>query len=199
MNLSITAPGAERIFDPAQLLYAIPAKPVRLIEKACINPIETIAQISPFIEDLRDTHLPNWLNTALINENSVYNEPDQRMAIFIFYEYLIRLIDGLLAISNQNKKAEILPSDSGNMSQPIFLNDEQTANPKLTVTDFCKKYPVEYTRRELWHFLEAGVSLATDYPKDFCPGFALISYDYVSCLTEAAYCLNREKGDLKET
>jgi hypothetical protein len=193
MNPLTMTPRAERIPESAHSIYAIPSKPARLIEKAPTNPNETIAEVSPFIEDLRDTHLPRWLCTAIINENSAYADPKHHSRLFHFYDNLLLLIDALLATNNQNFKWEISSEKIEIPPQPIFLTEEQLANPEIIVKDFCRQFSAEYTRSELWHFLEAGVSLAGDYPEGFCPGFALMSYDYVSCLTEAAYCLNWEK------
>jgi hypothetical protein len=59
-------------------------------------------------------------------------------------------------------------------------------NPKSVIDEFKKQFPIEYIRSELWHFLQAGVNLAGDYPKGFTPGYALMCYDYLSCLTEAS-------------
>jgi hypothetical protein len=190
MNPLTTAPRAERIPEYAHSIYAFIPKPILLIEKASSNPIETIAEVSPFIEYLRDTHLPRWLCTAIINENSTYADPEHHTALFHFYDNLLLLIDALVAINNQNFKWEISYEEIEIPPQPIFLTEEQIANPEIIVKDFCRQFSAEYTRRELWHFLEAGVTLAGDYPKGFCPGIALMSYNCVSCLTEAAYCLH---------
>jgi hypothetical protein len=55
------------------------------------------------------------------------------------------------------------------------------------IAGFRQRFSPEYTRRELWHFLEAGINHTEEYPKGFSPGYALTCYDYMSCLTEAAY------------
>lgn len=189
-TLSI-APRAEHLIpESARTIYAAAVKQPRLIEKAGISPLEVILEVLPFIEDIRDYHLSKWVRTAVINENGVYFESDQQKALFYFYENLLPFIDALLAIGNQNIVGEVLPGDVDSSSQPKLLNEKQLANPMSVVNDFCKKFPVEYTRRELWDFLEAGVSLWGNYPTGFCPGFALFCYDKLSCLTEAAYCLN---------
>lgn len=187
MNSLIIAPRAEQIIPESA--HAIYAKPIRLIEKAAQNPLATILELAPFIEDLRDAHLPRWLCTAIINENSAYADPEHHTALFHFYDSLLLLIDALLAINTQNFKWEVSSEEIEIPPQPIFLTEEQLANPEIIVKDFCRRFSIEYTRRELWRFLEAGVNLAGNYPKGFCPGIALMSYNYVICLIEAAYCL----------
>lgn len=169
-----------------------PSKPPRLIEHAKEDPIRVIQEIfrCAFLDDLRDDLLPKWMRTALINENSIYANADHRSQLFDFFDHLLLLTEALQVISEQHKSN--LPEESDQSKQPVLLTDDQVNNPMQIVKDFKNRFQIEYTRRELWHFLEAGVSLAGNYPKGFAPGFALMCYDFMSCLTEAAYCLSED-------
>lgn len=168
-------------------------KPPRLIESAATDPIRVINEVfnCVFIEDLRDDLLPKWLRTALINDNSIYTNTDHRSTLLVFYDQLILLTEAMQVISEQHKPPhnnppEIEPDEG---KQPILLTEEQIANPLLVVDAFRQQFSPEYVRRELWHFLEAGVTHSGDYPEGFAPGYALMAYDLVMCLAEAAFNL----------
>jgi hypothetical protein len=168
-------------------------KPPRLIESAATDPIRVINEVfnCVFIEDLRDDLLPKWLRTALINDNSIYINTVHRSTLLAFYDQLILLTEAMQVISEQHKPPhknlpEIEPDEG---KQPVLLTEEQIANPLLVVATFRQQFSPDYVRRELWHFLEAGVTHSGDYPDGFAPGYALMAYDFIMCLTEAAFCL----------
>lgn len=168
-------------------------KTPRLIEDASTDPIRVIQEVfrCAFLEDLRDDLLPRWLRTALINENGVYTNTEFRSMLLEFYDRLIILTEAMQVISERHKpirdnQPETEP-DEGKL--PLLLTEEQIANPLAVVATFRQQFNLDYVRRELWHFLEAGVTHSGDYPSGFAPGYALMAYDFVSCLTEAAYNL----------
>lgn len=169
------------------------SKPPRLIESASTDPIRVIQEVfnCAFIEDLRDDLLPRWLRTALINENSIYTNNEHRNMLLLFYGQLVLLAEAMEIISEKHKpKQNNAPETEPNEGkQPLMLTEEQIANPLLVIAAFRKQFTQEYVRRELWHFLEAGVIHSGDFPSGFAPGYALMAYDFMMCLTEAAYCM----------
>ena len=48
---------------------------------------------------------------------------------------------------------------------------------------------MDYVRRELSDFMEAGIGYEGNYPNGFTPWQAWMSYNHMLCLTEAAYQL----------
>lgn len=167
-------------------LHSSFSKPPRLIESASTDPIRVVQEVfrCAFIEDLRDDLLPRWLRTALINENSIYSNAEHRAQLLAFYDRLIILTEAMQVISEKSKPVRNnlpeLEPDEGKL--PIFLTDDQIANPFQVVADFRQQFSAEYVRWELWYFLEAGVNHAGDYPAGFAPGYALMCYDYRAAL-----------------
>ena len=62
--------------------------------------------------------------------------------------------------------------------------------PSTLYSDFFQPCPIDYVRRELADFLEAGIGHDGDYPNGFSPWQAWMTYNYILCLTEAAYRLS---------
>jgi hypothetical protein len=169
------------------------SKPPRLIESVSTDPIRVIQEVFnfAFVEDLLDDLLPKWLRTALVNEHSIYTNTEHRNMLLAFYDQLILLAEAMQVISEKHKPKQknALVTEPGEGKQPALLTEEQIANPLLVIAAFRKQFTQEYVRRELWHFLEAGVIHSGDFPSGFAPGYALMAYDLMMCLTEAAYCI----------
>jgi hypothetical protein len=55
------------------------------------------------------------------------------------------------------------------------------------VNAFFNQFSIEYIRRELADFLEAGIGYEGQYPNGFTPWQAWMAYNNIQCLTEAAY------------
>jgi hypothetical protein len=169
----------------------IPTKHPRLIESSQSDPFWVISEIfqSTYLQDFRDNLLPKWLRTSLINENSIYTEASHRTQLLHLYDHLLTLTEALYVIHVQQRITdnESITLDSDEIEKPILLTEDQLAVPMEVIAAFRQRFSPEYTRRELWHFLEAGVNHSGDYPAGFSPGYALMCYDHISCLTEAAY------------
>lgn len=165
--------------------------PPRLIESTTSDPFRVISEIfqSIFLQDLRDNLLPKWLRTALINEGGIYTEASHRTQLLHLYDHLLTLTEALYVIHVQQRITdnESITLGSGEIEKPILVTEDQLANPMEVIAAFRERFSPDYTRRELWHFLEAGVNHSCDYPAGFSPGYALMCYDHMSCLTEAAY------------
>lgn len=163
----------------------------RLIDQVPLNPMGVVQEVFHclFIEDLRDDLLPKWLRVALGNESGIYVEGQDRGQLLVFYDELLVLIEALLVISEshlvEKKYAPVELEET--FRQPKLLNEEQMNDPLSAIKQFCQRFDPEYVRRELWSLLEAGVNYSGPYPGGFHAGWAFSTYEYVSCLTEAAY------------
>jgi hypothetical protein len=145
------------------------SKPPRLIEKATSQPIEVINEVfdQVTLSDLTDYLLPNWLRVAVINTQSPYSDGNGREILYEFYEQLIAFVTQLhLASENQ-----------------------QLTNPSSPFTDLFQSCPIDYLRRELADFLEAGIGHDSGYPNGFSPWQAWMVYNHILCLVEAAWRL----------
>jgi hypothetical protein len=143
------------------------SKPARLIEKATSHPVEVIAEVfdQTSLSDLTDYLLPNWLRVAVINTQSPYSHGNGRETLYEFYEQLISFVTQLY----------------------ITSENQQLINPSTLFTDFFQQCPIDYIRRELADFLEAGIGYEGSYPNGFSPWQAWMTYNHLLCLTEAAY------------
>jgi len=140
-------------------------KPPRLIEKAASYPEEAIKETfaqTP-LDELQEYFLPNWLRVALINTTSPYSSSSDREKLCEFYDQLLLLIEALHSIS-----------------EDTHLHEEQ-------VSTFFKQFSIEYIRRELADFLEAGIGYEGKYPNGFTPWLGWMAYNNIQCPTEAAY------------
>jgi hypothetical protein len=169
------------------------SKPSRLIESATSEPIRVIQEVfrCVFLEDLRDDLLPKWLRTALINDHGIYANAEHRSMLLDFYDQLLILTEAIQVFSEQQSKLNHnnQQEDAEESNKPVLLTSEQIANPVQVIAKFRQQFAHNYARRELWYFLEAGVTYGGDYPNGFTPGYALMAYDYLNCLIDAAYNL----------
>jgi hypothetical protein len=144
-------------------------KPTRLIEKATTQPIEVITEVfdQASLSDFNDYLLPNWLRVAVINTQSPYSYGNGREILYEFYEQLVAFITQLY-IASENRQLTV---------------------PSSPFTDLFELYRIDYIRRELADFLEAGISHDGQYPNGFSPWQAWTAYNHMLCLVEAAYRL----------
>ncbi|OQP54323.1 hypothetical protein A4H97_22840 [Niastella yeongjuensis] len=160
---------------------AIPySKPSRLIEKAATNPSVVIRAVFSeiFPGDLTEDLLPNWLQAAVSNRAGCYSESNSQAVLMEFYEWLLQLVEALYLLS-ENKCQD----------HPTHLTADQQANPMKVITGFFTVYTIEYARRELSDFLDAGISHDGNYSDGFTPWLAWMTYNHVTCLVEAAFQL----------
>lgn len=145
------------------------AKPARLIEKVTTEPIEVIAEVfdQATLSDLIDYLLPNWLRVALISTQSPYSYGNGREILSEFYEQLTQFVTQLY----------------------IASENQQLMKPSTLFSDVFQPCPIDYIRRELADFLEAGIGHDGAYPNGFSPWQAWMTYNHILCLVEAAYQL----------
>ena len=156
------------------------SKPMRRIEKAHSHQQEVINEVFADISlcDLHEFLLPNWIRVAIVNSESPYTDGDERAILYEFYDHLLIFIEGLYMLSAE--KADY---------QPVYLNEEQIAEPALAVAAFFQQFSLEYIRRELCDFLDAGIGYDGNYPNDFSPWLAWMAYNHVLCMVEAGGAL----------
>jgi hypothetical protein len=156
------------------------SKPARLIEKAASQPNEVIAEVfshAPLYE-LQEYLLPTWLRVAIINTESPYSAGKGREILCEFYDQLLRFVESLYRFSNKSTD-----------TSTTLLSAEQVANPTLVINAFFQQFAIDYLRRELSDFLDAGIGYEGCYPNGFTPWQAWMVYNHILCLVEAAYQL----------
>ena len=161
------------------------SKPKRRIEKAHSHPQEVINEVFADISlcDLHEFLLPNWIRVAIINSESPYADGDERAILYEFYDQLLIFIEALYMLSAE--KADY---------QPVYLKEEQIAEPTLVIAAFFQQFSLEYIRRELCDFLDAGISYDGRYPNDFSPWLAWMAYNHVLCLVDAGLGMYERNG-----
>jgi hypothetical protein len=117
------------------------------------------------LSDLTNYLLPNWLRVAVVNTQSPYSNGNGREILYEFYEQLIPFVTQLY----------------------ITSENQQLTDPSALFTDFFQRCPIDYIRRELADFLEAGIGYEGAYPNGFSPWQAWMTYNHLLCITEAAY------------
>ena len=154
------------------------SKPPRLIEKATTQPIEVISEVFDqfTLSDFIDHLLPNWLQVAVINTQSPYSDGNGRELLYAFYDQLTLFVTDLY-IASENQQLTNLSSH----------------------TDFFHRCSIDYLRRELADFLEAGIGHDGEYPNGFTPWQAWMAYNHILCLVEAAYQLYTGKQTVSNT
>lgn len=154
------------------------SKPGRLIEKAASHPDEVIAEVFSHIQfdELQQYLLPSWLRVALINTASPYAASIDREILYEFYEQLLPFVEALYLIADASPEIH-----------STCLTVDQQSNPSGVINAFFQQFSMDYIRRELADFLEAGIGYEGSYPNGFSPWQAWMSYNHLLCLTEAAY------------
>lgn len=154
------------------------SKPARLIEKATSHPDDVIAEVFAHIlfDELHQYLLPSWLRVALTNTVSPYAASIDREILYEFYEQLLPFVEALYRITEASPKIH-----------SSCLTIDQQANLSGVINAFFQQFSMDYIRRELCDFLEAGIGYEGAYPNGFTPWQAWMTYNYILCLTEAAY------------
>lgn len=155
-------------------------KPVRLIEKANSQPSEVIREVFAEVtwNDLHEYLLPTWLRVAVVSTESPYSDGDGREVLYGFYDQLLMFVEALYVLFEGSPDYE-----------PSLLNEEQLTNPKQVITSFFQQCSLEYVRRELCDFLDAGIGYDGTYPNGFTPWQAWMTYNQVLCLVETGWWL----------
>jgi len=127
--------------------------------------------------------LRDWQFVGITTECSTYDEADQRKQLLLFYKGLFPLIEALFVINAENNKVEI------EKDKLEYLRKDQLIKPIKVIEEFFEKFPLMYVRRELYDWLEAGLSFNGPWPEDFSEGEVLDTYNVIWCLVESAKML----------
>lgn len=111
-----------------------------------------------------------------------------RTALHQYYSSLIHLIDALNYLESERG----LINSLGLTTVEQVEYKESTGNPLIVIQQFCRRYSVVYTRRELWCFLNAIVDYAAGIPGMYDSSLILDAYERILALTETAYVLSAE-------
>lgn len=155
-------------------------KPMRLVEKAHSHPEEVIKEVFSEVtwKDLYEYLLPTWLRVAVVSSESPYSDGDGREVLYAFYDQLMVFVEALYVLY------EAAPGH-----EPVTLSAAQMENPQSVVAAFFQQCSIDYVRRELCDFLDAGLGYAGVYPNGFSPWQAWMVYNHVVCLVEGAWML----------
>ena len=187
-------------------------KPDRPIDLLPGNPIAALKLVwkDESIEQLVHVEIANWFYMALSNECAVYvNDDMESRAQFIeFYADLLPVIEAThcytlrslyfetnRAWADYKQMTEAIHEDAGRDYFYTYIADTDITNPLQPMVKFCIKYPIEYSRRELWDFFQGVESYSGPF-RSRVAKYVLSDY-YMSVLTmvEASYALCMKMGE----
>jgi hypothetical protein len=182
-------------------------KPTRLPEKAAAHPISCLREVfSNFrLYELRK-ELKCWLYVGISNEDSAYEDVQERRNLIRFRKEIRKLAEALSVINSTHRskrEKERLAEQPLEMrekleerNRPTYLSNEQMANPMPVVKQFCKRFTRKYVKGEMRDWLEAVITYDGKFPKPVYKGSILIFYECLLCLCECAFTLadKREPG-----
>ncbi|HEX6432140.1 MAG TPA: hypothetical protein VF008_30825 [Niastella sp.] len=156
------------------------SKPARLIEKVTTEPAAVIVEVFSGVtfNDLHEYLLPTWLRVAVINTQSPYSAGNGRETLYEFYEQLLSFVEALYVTSEITQE-----------NRSTYSITDQAVAPTPGINQFFQQFSIDYVRRELCDFLEAGIGYEGNYPNGFTPWQAWMTYNHLQCLIEAAYQL----------
>lgn len=181
------------------------SKPYHFLNKAGNHPFQCLAIIFQnfHLDDFRsEIHL--WQQLALTNDQSAYDDGDEREDLMDFIQELLKLVEAFYIISekrNQRKKDKGLEGLSkktkkmlAKMNTPVLLTSEEKASPNLVVKHFCKTFRNTYAKIELLDLLDAVITY--DGEKDVYKGSLMLFYQHMDYLIGLAYLMKKtEKID----
>lgn len=174
----------------------IPPKEKTLVEYAAENPSYVVNEVYKGKDSLKRLQKcsHDWFHVAMCTDLIVYENGDRRTGLMIFFNEIQRLIESLYLL--KVKKFDLSttfdePSQSA-LDGAHFFYIENYEIPITVVTEFCSKFSLEHTRRELWDWLHAGIGFDYAYPEDLNEVQILYTYEDMECLTEAAYGFYRQ-------
>jgi hypothetical protein len=133
----------------------------------CINKVfETFS-----LKDLR-TEMKQWMGSALINDQSAYEQGKERGDLMEFSEKILLLAEALYVMNKkhqaqkQSKTGNTLPDQViesiKETNQLTILNAQQINNPEIAINSFCKKFSYDYCNCEIWDLLDAVITYEQD-------------------------------------
>jgi hypothetical protein len=148
------------------------------------------------LDDLCD-EINEWMEVALINEESAYAEGLQRQDLMDFCHGLQRLAEGMHLINEKNKPAdadkwmnalpENLREHFKSQDHPVMLSQKAMEEPFLVIEEFCTLFSRAYVNCELWDMLDAAVGYEGD--RSIRGINLLMAWESMSALAECAFVL----------
>lgn len=145
--------------------------------------------------------LQAWFYMAISCEEGAYDQKDQREPFIQFYDRLLYLVEALYFLNKRRdyEKINKLAQQSkeaqdwaATLNLPRLLDKQEVKNPIPIIQHFCNDFPLEYTRIELWDFLEA-VELYDGPFREQSSGASICEfYIILATLIEATYLIARE-------
>ena len=178
-------------------------KPIRLLEKVNRHPLSCLQEVYKtfHLSDIK-SELEEWFHVGLSNDNSAYEEGQQRSNLIRFNGELQILSEALHLVNKAHQPKGVkdwmegLPPEIKNeiqqYNQPTKLSHEEMINPMQVVKQFCKAFTREYAIREMWDWLDAVITYEGEYPKAVYKGNIIIFYECLLCLIESAFVLNNK-------
>jgi hypothetical protein len=174
------------------------SKPPRLLDlvnedlTGCIREIF----VHLHLDDLCD-EINQWMEVALINEDSAYSEGAQRQDLMDFC-YMLQLLAEAMHVINEKRKPadadawkqalpEAMRAEIDRYNHPVLLTKRQLADPLRVIRDFYSKFSMDYVRRELWDMLDAVIGYEGD--RAIRGVNLLMGWECMSALVECAYLM----------
>jgi hypothetical protein len=152
------------------------------------------------LDDFRE-EINFWLQLALSNNQSAYEDGCDREDLIGFVEELQKLIEAFHFINNkinhQEKKRQLKGLSKktrkilSKMNIPASLTEEDKARPGLVIKRFCKTFKQAYAKIELLDMLDAVITYEGD--KTLYRGNLVLFYQHVHCLIKLAYRIGKNK------
>ena len=172
-------------------------KPNFFLNKLNKHPLKRLEEIFKIfhLEDFRN-EITKWQQLALANEQSVYDEAYAREDLMDFCNKFLRLIEALHVLNQttarkQKSKPNILSKDAkkiiAKLNRPILLDEEEIANPKITIKRFCNSFSYGYTKIETLDLLEAVITY--EGVKKVYKGNLVLFYRCTKCLLKIAFIM----------
>jgi hypothetical protein len=132
-----------------------------------------------------------WLQAAIGNDKSAYENGHRRIDLLKFYDSIMPLLEVLNAINETNKTVKL----TGNQQQKSLAESNLSVSPKVVIQEFCRSFTWEYCRMEIWDWLDGAISNDEFYKVGLERSFLLLEYQCIHGLIEAAYLLDSENEE----
>lgn len=135
-------------------------------------------------DDLDDYRkdLWDWLQAAISNGKSVYDQGHRRLNLMRFYESVLSLLVALhdINVANGNAKKRRI----GDLELVRIGLD---VSPEEVIEGFCTSYPRDYVRMEMEDWFDAGVSSDDFYEEGIARSYLFLLYKVIGALIESAF------------
>lgn len=188
-------------------------KPDRPIDLLPGDPLTALKLVwkDESIQDIIHGQIANWFYMALSNECAIYVNDDMEIrAQFIeFYSDLLPVIEATHCYNvrsfyiernkvwpNYEQTIDAIREDAGPEYFYTYISDTDITNPLQPMIKFCIRYPIEYTRRELWDFFQGVESYHGPFRNRVAKYVFSDYYLRVLTMVEASYVLCNKMAEV---